>query len=94
MGHTGLVETSVTELRENLKATLQKVKKGEDITVTERGRPIARITGPVEDDHLQLLIEQGVVSKPMTPKRPHAQHRRRVTPDGAPISELVSAQRK
>ena len=88
------METSVTELRENLKATLQQVKEGADVTVTERGRPIARITGPVEDDHLQLLIEQGIVSKPVTPKRPHSQHRRRVTPDGAPISDLVSAQRK
>ena len=88
------VETSITELRDNLKATLQQVKKGQDITVTERGRPIARITGPVEDDHLQLLIEQGIVSKPVTPKRPHSQHRHRITPNGAPISELVSALRK
>ncbi len=54
----------------NLKATLSKwlarVKAGEEVVVTERGRPIAKIVplpkgGPVEDPHLLALARAGLV---------------------------------
>ncbi len=41
----------VTELRNNLPAYLNRVKKGEELLVTSRGKVIARLA-PVEDARL------------------------------------------
>ena len=41
------VTVGVREFRENLRAYLDRVKAGEEVVVTERGRPIARLTLPV-----------------------------------------------
>ena len=42
-------DISVTELRQNLPAYLAKVKRGEKIKVTSRGRVIAEIVPPAAD---------------------------------------------
>ena len=42
-----VVAVGVREFRENLRAYLGRVKAGEDVVITERGRPVARLTKPV-----------------------------------------------
>ncbi len=59
---------SVTELRANLKAMLERVKEGETLVITERGKPVARIVPPTADDRLADLIARGIVSPPKEPK--------------------------
>jgi prevent-host-death family protein len=65
------VEVGIRELRANLSAFVDRVKSGEDVILTERGRPVARITqpgGPLS--RLNELIAQGRVTPPKRPKRP------------------------
>lgn len=51
-------QVKVTEFRAHLPEYLDKVKKGETITVMSRGQPVARLvpaTGVVEDARERLL---------------------------------------
>ena len=56
----GRIEVGVRDLRDHLSAYLERVKDGETITVTEHGRPVARL---VRDEplspHLLELVAQG-----------------------------------
>ena len=58
-------EVGVRELKAKLSEHLSRVKAGATVTVTEHGKPIARLV-PIERieplEHLKPLIEAGVVS--------------------------------
>ena len=43
-----MIHVSVSELRQNLPAFLERVRKGEEVQVTRRGEVIARITPAVD----------------------------------------------
>lgn len=61
----------VRDLRDHLSAYLERVKAGEAFTVTEHGRPIARLVR--EDPGLRRLFElaaQGRVTMPTGPRVP------------------------
>jgi len=50
----------VRELRQNLSVYLRRVAAGERLTVTERGRPVARLSPLVDaEDTLERLIAEG-----------------------------------
>jgi prevent-host-death family protein len=51
----------VRELRQNLSVYLRRVRRGERLEVTERGRPVA-VLGPIEDqaDAVTRLVARGV----------------------------------
>lgn len=53
----------VAELKAKLSEYLAQVRAGEEVVVTDRGRPIARIgpATPVEDEHLAELERAGLV---------------------------------
>lgn len=53
----------VRELRDGLSQHLALVRSGTEITVTDHGRPIARIV-PVVADQLQALVAEGRVVPP------------------------------
>lgn len=61
-------ETGIKELRSSLTATLERVKAGEEILVTDRGEPVARIV-PVEtpEQKLARMIRSGAVRPPLQP---------------------------
>ena len=42
-----IVTVGVREFRENLRAYLDRVKAGDVVVVTERGKPVARVTAPI-----------------------------------------------
>jgi prevent-host-death family protein len=58
--------TGIKELRSSLRETLEQVKGGETVVVTERGEPIARIV-PVEtyEARMERLIRSGVIRPPL-----------------------------
>lgn len=60
--------TGIKELRSSLTATLERVKSGEEILVTERGEPIARIV-PIEslEQKLARKIRSGAIRPPLRP---------------------------
>jgi len=60
--------TGIKELRSSLTETLERVKAGESVVVTERGEPIARIV-PIEPEgeRIARLIRAGVLRAPLKP---------------------------
>ncbi|MFZ4718999.1 MAG: type II toxin-antitoxin system Phd/YefM family antitoxin [Ilumatobacteraceae bacterium] len=63
------MDVSVTELRANLAAFLDQVQGGEEITITDRGEPIARIVPAGWARRFKELEDAGVISMPTAPKR-------------------------
>ena len=49
----------IRDLKQNASRVLQRVKAGESLEVTERGRPIARLTPVNEEEDGNLLAERG-----------------------------------
>ena len=64
------VEVGVRELRSRLSYWLSRASDGEEVIVTERGRPRARITPLGWEERRRRLIEQGLISPAREPKVP------------------------
>jgi len=62
------VEVGVRELRENLAAWLDRAAAGEEIVITERGKPKARLTAA--ESVLDRLAREGRIRRPTGPRRP------------------------
>lgn len=63
-----MTTVSVSELKARLSAFLDIVREGDEVLVTDRGRPIARLT-PVrnaeqEDGHREMLLRSGRLRGP------------------------------
>ena len=72
-----MTAVGVRQLKNQLSRYLRRVRAGERLVVTERGRPVAVIsslTVPIPDRHLERLLRQGVVrwggGKPRGARRP------------------------
>lgn len=89
---TSRVEVGVRDLKNNLSRYLGQVEAGIEVVVTDRGRPIARLTSmdAVAGDKLAAMIEAGLV------RPPSAKVRQRPVPltSTGPVSELVAEQRQ
>jgi len=59
----GYMEMSVgiRELKDDVSSIIDRVEKGESITVTKRGRPVARIVSTSIPPHLASLVAEGSV---------------------------------
>ena len=89
---TSHVEVGVRDLKNNLSRYLDRVQGGEEVIVTERGRPIARLSSlDHPSDRLAALVASGAVRPP----RSTARHRpvRRIVAKGS-VSDLVAEQRR
>ncbi|WP_202806475.1 type II toxin-antitoxin system Phd/YefM family antitoxin [Kribbella catacumbae] len=86
----GLVDVGIRELRDGLSRHLAEVRDGRTITVTDHGKPIARIV-PVERlTALERLVAEGRVRRPKRRKRPAPIP----TPTDGTVSDLVAEQRR
>ena len=88
------VATSVgiRELKNHLSKYLDRVREGEEIVVTDRGHPVARLTSvDAPTDRLAALIAAGRVQAPAVSSR--RRPRRRLAAEGE-VSDLVSQQRR
>ena len=57
----------IRELRDHLSSHLERVKAGETLTITEHGRPIARIVGSALSPRLVELVARGEATLPTRP---------------------------
>lgn len=90
----GSVTVGVRDLKNQLSRYLNRVKEGEEITVTEHGRPIARLTSVTpEVDRRAALIAAGIVRPAPASRRQLPSQRVRIAP-GDPLGELVAQQRR
>jgi prevent-host-death family protein len=86
------VDVAVSEFRAQLSHWLDRVRQGDEVVVTERGVPVARLLGLDATATLEQLAERGVIARPATPGRPTATGRRRPEPR-RPVADIVRGQR-
>jgi prevent-host-death family protein len=79
----------IKELRDGLSRYLAEVRAGHTITITDHGRPVARIVPVDRPTTLEQLIAEGIVQPAKNPKQPSAAPMRI---DGT-VSDLLPEQR-
>lgn len=87
------MDVAVTELRAHLGRWIAAARDGNDVVITDRGTPVARIVPLESTSVIDRLTEQGVISRPTRPTRPVAGDRRRPSPK-QPVADIVSEQRR
>jgi prevent-host-death family protein len=87
------MDVPISTLRAELSSWIERARAGEEIVITDRGTPVARLLSVDTAPLLDQLIESGVVGKPRRPDRPTARDESRVHARG-PVADLVSEQRR
>ena len=87
------MDVSISTLRAELSSWIERARAGEEVIVTDRGTPVARLLAVGTAPLLDQLIAKGVLSKPRHADRPAARDVARAHASG-PVSELVSEQRR
>lgn len=88
--HREEVEVGVRKLHDRLSEYLEKVEGGAEVTVTRRGKPIARLSRADSPRPLEELERRGLVR---WPKRPKGIPKPLPGAKGS-VSDLVSEQRR
>lgn len=57
------------ELRDNLRHYVELVRRGHELVVTERGKPVARLVGAEAMSRREQLIAQGLITPAKRPRR-------------------------
>ncbi len=93
-----MATVGVRELKNRLTQYLRRARRGEEVVVTDRGKPIVLIRPihagqPVQslDARLATLASQGMVT---LPSRKLLKHVRRVEVNGVPVSKTILAERR
>ncbi len=85
-------KVGIRELRNSLSRYVERVKRGELLVVTERGKPVARIIPAGVPERLARLMAEGRVTwSGQTPKAP------KLLPPlkpGPPLSQYISEDRR
>ncbi|TLP71792.1 type II toxin-antitoxin system Phd/YefM family antitoxin [Nesterenkonia sphaerica] len=87
------MEVTISKFRAELASWIERAQGGEEVIVTERGTPVARLLSVDTAPLLEQLTQSGVLSKPRRADRPSASGISRVHARG-PVAELVSEQRR
>ena len=84
------MEIGIRELRDTLSAQLAEVRRGHVVTITDHGRPVARIVPIDRPNRLEQLRAEGRVQP--------ARRRKRAAPEpveaSGTVSDLVDDQRR
>ncbi|MEV4130043.1 type II toxin-antitoxin system prevent-host-death family antitoxin [Nocardia sp. NPDC049707] len=84
------VDIGIRELRDNLSRHLSEVRSGHSVTVTDHGRPIARIVPVGRPTRLEQLRAEGRVQPARKKKQPSPEP---IHGEGM-VSELIEEQRR
>jgi len=92
-----MISAGIKEVKNNLSRLLAQVKAGEEILITKRGRPVARIVKENQGDKsiraaLEPLVQRGLIT---LPNRSLLKDRISVVEAlGKPVSEMVIENRR
>jgi prevent-host-death family protein len=84
------MEVGVRELRNHLSRYLHRVRDGDEVVVTDRGRAIARVVPVGSERILDRLIAEGIV----TPARQRKRQAAKPIKAKGTVSDLVGEQRR
>jgi prevent-host-death family protein len=91
--YTAAMDVPVTELRAHLSEWLERVRGGDEVVVTDRGVPVARLLGLSATATLQRLAADGVIGREVSARRPTATGRS-LPSSRRPVSDVISDQRR
>ncbi|KQY46847.1 type II toxin-antitoxin system Phd/YefM family antitoxin [Cellulomonas sp. Root137] len=86
------MDVPVSALRAELRQWIEAARAGEDVVITERGIPVARLSGIESADLLSRLERDGLLT-PATTTRPTARSGDRSAAKGG-VSDLVRRLRR
>ncbi len=86
-----MAEAGIRDLRDHLSRYLEQVRAGEELTVTDRGRPVARLVPVGEPRPFDRLVADGLIEPAGNPRRDRPTER---VAAEAPVSDLVAEQRR
>lgn len=86
------MDVGVSDLRAHLSEWLQRAREGQEVVVTDRGVPVARLLGVASTTALDRLTAEGVIARPRVAERPAASGRSRPRASRG-VAELVGEQR-
>ena len=86
------MDVAVTELRAHLGRWIDAARDGNDVVITDRGTPVARIVALDSTSVLDRLTAEGVISRPARSTRPIAGGGSRPKPK-RPVADIVSEPR-
>ena len=75
-GYSGVMRHTVgiRDLRDSLSRWIDRVREGDEVVVTDHGKPVAMLSAPkerpkarTEEEHLARLEEEGVIVRPTKP---------------------------
>ncbi|MDQ3224009.1 MAG: type II toxin-antitoxin system prevent-host-death family antitoxin [Gemmatimonadota bacterium] len=87
-----MIEVGITDLSDQLSRFIRVVRDGQDVLITDRGRPVAKLTGVDTPPALERLIALGVVTPSREPRTP-IDVSRLIRTEGS-VSDLVGEQRR
>jgi prevent-host-death family protein len=86
------MDVAIADLRAHLSDWLSRARAGTDVVITDRGVPVARLTGLNTTATIERLTAEGIISRPERPRRPVASGRLRPR-SRRPVSDIVSTER-
>jgi prevent-host-death family protein len=87
------MDVAVSELRAHLSDYLDRARAGDEVVITDRGVPVARLLGVTATATLERLAADGVIGRATPAPRPKASGRPRPQ-SRRPVADLVSEQRR
>lgn len=92
---------TLTETKNQLSALIDRVRHGETIVITDRGRPVARLTSVLADEsedaadgRVERLERQGLLRRASKAASPSLLRRSRPRPRGDGILSALLAERR
>jgi prevent-host-death family protein len=87
------MDVAISDFRAHLSDWLERVRAGQEVVVTDRGVPVARLLGMSATATLDRLQDEGVIARSERVQRPTASGRPRPRARGS-VADLVSEQRR
>ena len=87
------MDVGVTELRSHLSEWLSVARSGEEVVVTERGIPVARLLPIGSTTSIERLTNEGMIGRPRQSTRPKAAGRARPRAR-RPVADTITEQRR
>lgn len=87
------MDVAVTDLRAHLSEWLDRARHGDEVVITDRGVPVARLLGLTTTATLERLTAEGVIGRSAATPRPRASGRPRPRPRRT-VADIVSDQRR
>jgi len=86
------MDVAITDLRAHLSDWLERAREGTEVIITDRGLPVARLTGLNTTTTIERLTAEGVIARPRRSLRPLASERSRPR-SRRPVADIISEHR-